>query len=327
MQVSEDKSLNVSLVITEACNLRCIMCDYWKQSNPRYMSLEFVQKLAPILLQHKIRNIMLTGGEPLLHPQWVNIADVFAGTARIYMCTSGYLIKKYIGEISERITRLVVSIDSISAENFKLIRGVARPDLIWTYLRQLKESNSNVEVFLKMVIQKKNFFEIDEFLDGCLNKPWINKVGFTVPDFSEQAFAHKELSLSNYSKGVLLNEDECEKFSAIVEQVYEKYSAQFRDGYIFEGDLRRFDQRFRSLVGLCPPPDGRNCKIPTYKFIFYPDGAISGCYFLPSDKKIVSLSDFNESEFDDLLSRRQNFDSTCNSHCQKCDQLMFSKAQ
>jgi len=110
---------------------------------------------------------------------------------------------------------------------------VDRPDIIWANLRQLKESNNDVEVFLKMVIQKNNYFEVDEFLDSCLNKPWINKVGFTIPDFSEQAFAHNKIALSNYSKNVLLNNDDCKNFSVVVEQVYKKYNDQFSNGYIF----------------------------------------------------------------------------------------------
>ncbi|HET7377456.1 MAG TPA: radical SAM protein, partial [Anaerolineae bacterium] len=61
------------LYLTDKCNSRCISCDYWRYGRTN-MSPELVDRLVSELPRLGTRYILLSGGEPLMHPQWAEIA-------------------------------------------------------------------------------------------------------------------------------------------------------------------------------------------------------------------------------------------------------------
>ena len=70
----------VTLYLTERCNSRCVTCDYWRHGRAD-MTFNAVQRLLPNLAQLDTRAVLLSGGEPLLNPDWERIARALRGTA------------------------------------------------------------------------------------------------------------------------------------------------------------------------------------------------------------------------------------------------------
>ena len=63
----------VTLYLTERCNSRCVTCDYWRHGRAD-MNLESVTRLLPSLTQLQTKVVLISGGEPLLNPEWADIA-------------------------------------------------------------------------------------------------------------------------------------------------------------------------------------------------------------------------------------------------------------
>ena len=63
----------VTLYLSERCNSRCVTCDYWRFGK-QDVTVEAVRGLLPALRQLQTEVVLLSGGEPLLHPQWAEIA-------------------------------------------------------------------------------------------------------------------------------------------------------------------------------------------------------------------------------------------------------------
>ncbi len=61
------KPLTLLLLVNRGCNLRCVFCDLWDK--PENMPLPKVLELLTEARQIGTRTLVLTGGEPLLHPQ------------------------------------------------------------------------------------------------------------------------------------------------------------------------------------------------------------------------------------------------------------------
>ena len=57
----------VTLYLTERCNSRCVTCDYWRHGRAD-MTLNAVNRLLPSLSALQTREVLLSGGEPLLNP-------------------------------------------------------------------------------------------------------------------------------------------------------------------------------------------------------------------------------------------------------------------
>src|ERR1700676_433288 len=68
----------VTLYVTERCNSRCVTCDYWRHGRDD-MDLAAVTSLLPSLAQLSTQTVLLSGGEPLLNPDWEAIAQTLRG--------------------------------------------------------------------------------------------------------------------------------------------------------------------------------------------------------------------------------------------------------
>ncbi|MDD5020418.1 MAG: radical SAM protein [Candidatus Omnitrophica bacterium] len=70
--------IDLTLEITNRCNLRCRCCGIWKERRPRSLPLSAIEYLTTALLKNvHINSVALTGGEPFLHPQLAAILRFF----------------------------------------------------------------------------------------------------------------------------------------------------------------------------------------------------------------------------------------------------------
>jgi MoaA/NifB/PqqE/SkfB family radical SAM enzyme len=316
--------VSVALVITEACNFRCVMCDYWKLENPKVMDVDVARRLAPLILAQHPHRMTVTGGEPLMHARWTEIVDLFCRDIPVRLCTNGLPLRSQADDVVTRIARLLVSIDAATEETFFRVRGVRGcPRRIWQALEIIKQKNPDIRIDVKMTIQKKNFHETCDFMEECLRRDYVDGVGFGMPDLSFMAFSLAVVDETAYRSGVLLDASEVERFSEVVDRFYSQYHSSVESGYLFEGDLTRYLQRFKSLAGLGPPPPSRRCTIPRYSIVVDPDGQIRGCFFLPGDTSVTRLLGEGVPA---LMEKREAFDSTQNRICRGCDQLLFARS-
>lgn len=121
------------LYISGSCNLACKHCwisPEFKQSNEngKFVKPEYVKKA---IIQAKplgIGSVKLTGGEPLLHPEFKKIVDIIEKEDISFnMETNGILIDKYMADFlknRERKPFISVSIDGAYAETHEELRGV-----------------------------------------------------------------------------------------------------------------------------------------------------------------------------------------------------------
>jgi Fe-coproporphyrin III synthase len=119
----------ITFVITDACNLRCKMCQYAYSASPGYqlnrngtMPAQLFRKIVDEVPGHPI--ITITGGEPLLHPE---IAELLAyARHKGHFCTlttNGWLLEKHAAALCQSgLDLLVVSVDG-PQEVHDAIRG------------------------------------------------------------------------------------------------------------------------------------------------------------------------------------------------------------
>src|SRR5258706_13887795 len=114
----------VVLYITDGCNSRCITCDIWKLPR-RNMDMALVEQLAAEFPRLGVREVVLSGGEAMQHPEWPRIAQMFreAG-AKVTLLTNGLALKKQAEQVIQTIDVLTVSLDGATPETYRAIRGV-----------------------------------------------------------------------------------------------------------------------------------------------------------------------------------------------------------
>ena len=134
---NESRICQICLSVSDLCNSRCVQCDSWKAyaRDPLKKEKEFklfeIEKMlkASKSLKH-LNTVSLTGGEPALRPDLVDIAKAFKKEnkdIRFFFQTNGLDLDRVLAKGKEinllADTTMCVSIDGLQPEHDK-IRGV-----------------------------------------------------------------------------------------------------------------------------------------------------------------------------------------------------------
>jgi MoaA/NifB/PqqE/SkfB family radical SAM enzyme len=90
------------------------------------MNIEQIAEKSHILHKFGVRYVFLQGGEPTLRPDLIKIIDLFLKQEiKPTVITNGILLKdKLAEELALRTCNVAVSLDTLDADTFKIIRGV-----------------------------------------------------------------------------------------------------------------------------------------------------------------------------------------------------------
>ncbi len=110
------------LSLNESCNFKCSYCVDEKITSTNQLSLDQVEAYVDSAIKQGINKIRLTGGEPLIHPQFmeiVNSLNKYEAIKSLHLTTNAYLLDKYLAELVDtKLETLNISIDSLKRERF-----------------------------------------------------------------------------------------------------------------------------------------------------------------------------------------------------------------
>jgi Fe-coproporphyrin III synthase len=117
------KPIDATIAVTYNCNSRCTMCNIWQIEKPAQLSLEIFNNLSPDL-----RYINISGGEPFLHPDLIDIITVVklaSPKAQIIISSNGLATDLIIKKMQELLKidptiGIRISIDGISEMHDKI---------------------------------------------------------------------------------------------------------------------------------------------------------------------------------------------------------------
>lgn len=85
-----------TIEILTACNFRCIHC-YNQDLKKRYLKVNLFKNIIDQLVDSGCQSVTITGGEPLLHPNFSEIYNYcFKKGLKVSLFTNGYYVDKYI---------------------------------------------------------------------------------------------------------------------------------------------------------------------------------------------------------------------------------------
>ena len=166
------------LSITDVCNFSCNYClpdGYHCDDKHTDLSLEEIQQLASVFARQGIRKIRITGGEPAIRKDLVQIIALLKATPgieQVVLTTNGYKLDEQVqGWIEAGLDGLNVSIDSLDPRLFQAITGHDRLDEI---LRGLDKAMSLGLTRIKVnavLLKSYNLVEFDHFLRWIKQTP------------------------------------------------------------------------------------------------------------------------------------------------------------
>jgi len=130
---------DLRISVTDRCNFRCVYCmpkeifgpDFAFLPSAALLSFEEITRLARIFIDHGMRKVRLTGGEPLVGrdiEHLVAMLSALPGLDDIALTTNGSLLARKAAALKEAgLSRVTVSLDSLDNETFQAMNDVAFP--------------------------------------------------------------------------------------------------------------------------------------------------------------------------------------------------------
>jgi len=162
---------NIRMSVTQRCNFKCFYCHGEGQLSNSYVEMspeeiEFIVKVAASL---GVWGVKLTGGEPLLRDDIVEIVrrvSSVPGIKDLSLTTNGFFLKEYARQLREAgLSRVNVSLDTLRAERFKAITGVDAYERVIGGIIEAKNAGLNPIKVNMVLLRGINEDEIDEMIN------------------------------------------------------------------------------------------------------------------------------------------------------------------
>jgi MoaA/NifB/PqqE/SkfB family radical SAM enzyme len=265
----------VTLYVTERCNSRCVTCDYWRHGRAD-VDLESVVRLLPSLEQLGTQLVVLSGGEPLIHPEWESIAQLLiSNRIKVWLLTSGLSLARHARRAAALFDAITVSLDGTDPVTYAAIRGLDAFDKVCEGVRAA--AAHGVAPSLRVTLQRANFRQLPAFIE-LARELGARQISFLAVDIANpHAFGRS----GDYGTDLALRAEDLAVFEELLGIVEQRHAEEFRSGFIAESPqkLRRILQYFSAIHGRTSYPAVR-CNAPEFSAVIDAQGRVQPCFFI-----------------------------------------------
>jgi MoaA/NifB/PqqE/SkfB family radical SAM enzyme len=266
----------VTIYLSERCNSRCVTCDYWRHGRVD-MDLAAVKRMLPSLEDLQTEVVLVSGGEPLLNPQWFEIAQLLKSRGlKLWLLTSGLSLAKHARRVVTVFDSITVSLDGACAETYAAIRGVDAFATVGAGIRAARADGAPVSV--RVTLQRANYRELAQFV-GLARELGVQQVSFLPVDVANP---HAFGRIDGTPPDVALGADDLPVFETLLSALEREHADDFASGLIAESPhkLRRILQYFGAVRGLNGHAPVR-CNAPEFSAVIDAHGSVRPCFFIP----------------------------------------------
>lgn len=279
--------ISLRITLTNRCNVNCLYCHHdGMVTSKDEMTADELYTICKIAKNIGVKKIRLSGGEPLIRKDIVEVIDKIASLdfEDISMTTNGILLEKYAEDLKNAgLDRVNVSLDTLNRETYEYI---TKKD----YLESAKAGILKaVEVGLypvkiNMVIMKDiNQNEIKEMFKFCKEN---NMVLQLIELIESENCDDDKFSVDYHYKLDMIEE----KLSEMADDVRERKLMQGRKKYYIDG----------GEIEVVRPVDNTNFCANCSRLRITPDGKIKPC-LLRNDNLVELISHVRSGESEEKL--------------------------
>jgi radical SAM protein with 4Fe4S-binding SPASM domain len=279
----------ITLHLTERCNSRCVTCDYWRHGR-QDLSLDCVSQMLPSLLKLGTQTVLISGGEPLLHPQWAPISQLLREHGlHLWLLTSGLSLAKHAARAAALFQSITVSLDGTDRRMYSAIRGLDAFDKVCAGIRAAVDAGTAVGV--RVTVQRANYGALPAFV-SLARELGVQQVSFLAADVRN---SHAFGRASSFNADVALQESDLPRFERTLDTLAREHARDFRDGFIAESPqkLRRLLDYYTALCGLGAFPPVR-CNAPEFSAVVEANGRVNPCFFIMGAPQAIVADDLGQ---------------------------------
>lgn len=263
------------------CDCRCRMCDIWRGRGGAALDPARVAAAIDDWRAMGVQRVVLSGGEPLLHPRLWDLAAPIAGAGiGITLVTTGQRLARHAQAVARHVDDVVVSLDG-PAEVHDAIRGVpgafAR---LAAGIAAVRDQAPRPAVTARCTVQRANHTRLRDVV-AAARALAVDAVSFLAADVTSEAFGRPG-GWSTARRGeVALAAAELSALRAELDALYAAHAADFAGGFVVESPAkldRAIYDHFAALAGHGDHRPG-TCNAPWVSAVIAADGAVHPCFF------------------------------------------------
>lgn len=302
----------IIVYLNNVCDSRCVTCSIWKNNEvltipaERQMPNELLKELYEKLGSWHPRQILLSGGEPALHPSFAEVVHRFRDIAgKVCVITNGLTLSSCGSRALQAVSDFYISFDGHDRESYRRIRGVDGFERLASTLEILKTLRKRPKIIARCTLQKANVRRLPELVDSA-RAMGFDCISFLGADVGSPAFA-RDLHGPADAETIQPDGEDLLEMARGIQGL--DYSGGFVEGGAER--LKRIEQYFRALTGDATFPPV-SCNAPWMSMVIETTGRIRGCFFQPV------IGDFRTVNGDVALSFRRNLNVRTDSTCARC---------
>lgn len=166
--------------VTDRCNLRCVYClpETGMKWLPRenQLSAEEIARVTETAAKVGVRRVRLTGGEPLVRADIVEIVARIAsipGIEEVSLTTNAMLLEMLARPLAKAgLKRVNVSLDTLDADKFKRITRGGKIDHLWRGIAAAEDAGLSPLKLNTVVVNGLNADELSALARLTIENPW-----------------------------------------------------------------------------------------------------------------------------------------------------------
>ena len=165
--------------VTDRCNLRCSYCMPEEgvpfEDREDLLNADDFEAVARVAVELGVTHLKLTGGEPTIHREIVEIARRLKalGSEDLSLTTNALQLPRLAEPLRDAgVDRLTLSIDSLRADRYTQITGGGRLDLFWRGVDAAIAAGFERLKLNVVVIKGVNDDEVADFAALSRDRPW-----------------------------------------------------------------------------------------------------------------------------------------------------------
>ncbi len=253
----------LSIELTHNCPLKCKHC-YVEAGSGDSLSTKLVKKILDDVEELNIQQIQLTGGEPLLHPQFAEILEsLISKNKEVQIFTSGFVFNDHIGSMLKRYNNnknilFQISIDGLENfhDDFRGIKGAYQKSM--SFIKFLH--SVNITTIVALCYSNQGYNQMSRLCKDLKNSGVrMLRIGAV----SAQGRA-KDNEIYSTKNGIFHIRRICKKLQD--EHADESFSIQFNED---NGSIQSTDNHSKSIM--------KNCGMGQTILKVSPEGNIHPC--------------------------------------------------
>ena len=307
------------LNVHERCNCRCLMCDIWKRESAGELHTEELARHRDSIIRLGVRQVVLTGGEPLLHSNLATVCSLLKDCGvTITLLSTGLLLKKRADLVASWMDEVIVSLDGPEEihDQIRCVRGGFQ--LIREGILAVRQLNPHLAICGRSTVQKANHAVLRRTV-AAARSLGLNSISFLASDVSSQAFNRDLVWPGERQSEIALSPDEVAALEAEIDLLIRERSEDFASRLIVESPekLYRIARHFRAHLGELPD-EAPMCNAPWVSAVVEVDGSVRPCFFHPKIGNLQASTLEEALNGKDALSFRSALSIRENPVCKRC---------